>query len=331
MKHMLKYFLVLCSCLLLQNAAAQVDAHFSQYYVYPSWLNPALTGVFDGDYRVSAIYRNQWGNVSSPFATTGLAGDIKTGKNLAIGVNGLTQSAGDGGYHYTTAAVSVNYTGVRFGKSGYQRLNLALQAGYINRRFDPSKFTFGEQWTPGGIVSVNSESFTRNSSSSFDAGAGLLYFDAAPGKKANVYAGFSMAHLTRPEDKFSASGNEKLPYRYSAHAGVRLQMSQTVTLTPNLLYLQQGNASEKAISLYAQLNADYQTDFLAGVNYRLQDAISPYVGMNYKSFVIGASYDINISDLGKLSKGASSFELTLTYTGRKKTRTPEADFVCPRL
>jgi len=23
---------------------AQVDPHFSQYYVYPMWLNPALTG-----------------------------------------------------------------------------------------------------------------------------------------------------------------------------------------------------------------------------------------------------------------------------------------------
>ena len=34
------------------NAAAQVDPHFSQYYVYPSWLNPALTGAFDGRYSV---------------------------------------------------------------------------------------------------------------------------------------------------------------------------------------------------------------------------------------------------------------------------------------
>ena len=55
---------------------AQVDPHFSQYYVYPSWLNPALTGAIDGDYRVSAIYRNQWGNIANGFSTIGLSGDL---------------------------------------------------------------------------------------------------------------------------------------------------------------------------------------------------------------------------------------------------------------
>jgi hypothetical protein len=54
---------------LLSKSNAQVDPHFSQYYVYPAWVNPALTGIFDGSYRVSGIYRNQWGNVSSPFST----------------------------------------------------------------------------------------------------------------------------------------------------------------------------------------------------------------------------------------------------------------------
>ena len=48
---------------------AQVDPHFTQYYIHTSWLNPAMTGLFDGDYRIAGIYRNQWGNVGSPFST----------------------------------------------------------------------------------------------------------------------------------------------------------------------------------------------------------------------------------------------------------------------
>ena len=52
--------LLMLSILTLNKTKGQVDPHFSQYYVYPSWLNPALTGAFDGDYRVSGIYRNQW-------------------------------------------------------------------------------------------------------------------------------------------------------------------------------------------------------------------------------------------------------------------------------
>ena len=36
-----------------QNLFAQADPHFSQFYAYPFWLNPGLTGVMDGG--VSAL------------------------------------------------------------------------------------------------------------------------------------------------------------------------------------------------------------------------------------------------------------------------------------
>ena len=94
---------------------AQVDPHFSQYYVYPSWLNPALTGIFDGQYRVSGVYRSQWGSITTPFTTYGATGEITTEKNINVGVSILKQTAGDGGYGYTTAYGNVSYTGVKFG------------------------------------------------------------------------------------------------------------------------------------------------------------------------------------------------------------------------
>ncbi|MEO6498226.1 MAG: type IX secretion system membrane protein PorP/SprF, partial [Mucilaginibacter sp.] len=37
---------------------AQVDPHFSQYYANPLWLNPALTGVIDGDLRFNSIFKS---------------------------------------------------------------------------------------------------------------------------------------------------------------------------------------------------------------------------------------------------------------------------------
>ena len=36
------------------------DRHFSQFYSSPLTLNPALTGAFDGKYRVGTNYRDQW-------------------------------------------------------------------------------------------------------------------------------------------------------------------------------------------------------------------------------------------------------------------------------
>lgn len=325
--------------LLVGTAANQLkaqDPHYTQYYIYPSWLNPALTGVFDGDVRVSGIYRSQWGNVTSPYKTPGISADFNTSRNASFGVSALQQRAGDGGYSYSTAYGSFAFSGVRFGRNGYHRLNLGLQAGIIQKKFDPTKASFGNQYNPAtgefdpGMAA--GESFARTASANFDAGAGVLYFDATPGKKANLFAGFSVSHLTRPADKFMEKSEEaKLAMRYTFHAGVRIMLSETMSITPNALYMKQGSAQEKMIGAFLQSRATETTDVMLGANLRLNDAISPFVGFTYKDWVLGASYDINTSDLGKIAKGANSFELSLSTIIRKKVKTEEVEFVCPRL
>lgn len=325
-------------CLLLtlfsMRASAQVDPHFTQYYVYPSWLNPALTGVFDGDYRVAAIYRTQWGNISSPFSTPGVSVDFTTNKNANFGISALNQTAGDGGYNYTTAYGNASYTGIRFGVNETHRVVIGMQFGLIQRRFNPSKLTFGDQWNPITGYNPNNQTadvFSTNSTSSFDMGAGILYFDGTPGKRANFFGGFSVGHLTKPKDQFTDKDDAVIPMRYTGHAGLRIGLSSTFSITPNLLYLRQGTAEEKMVGAYGQLKVAPTTDFMLGANYRFEDAISPYVGMSHKSLLIGLSYDINNSDLGKLANGSNSFEISLSFVGRKKVKTPEAEFICPRL
>ncbi|MEJ7625673.1 MAG: PorP/SprF family type IX secretion system membrane protein [Ferruginibacter sp.] len=333
-KHLKIIFLFILATNLNSEATAQTDPHFTQYYVYPSWLNPALTGAFDGNYRIAGIYRNQWGNISSPYNTQGLSAEFTTNSNMNYGISILNQTAGDGGYRYTTAYANIAFTGVRFGAAEQHRVVLALQAGYIQRRFDPTKLNFGDQWNPVtgfNPSNVSADVFNTKSASSFDAGAGALYFDATPGKKANFYAGFSVAHLTKPTDRFSGDKNETLPMRHTIHAGLRLKLSEMLSLTPNVLYLKQGTAEEKMIGAYAQVKAGAETDFLLGANYRFNDAMTPFVGFTHKKYVLGVSYDINTSDLGKIVKGSNSFEISLSFTGKKSVKTPEIDFICPRL
>ncbi|WP_207495238.1 PorP/SprF family type IX secretion system membrane protein [Aridibaculum aurantiacum] len=334
----MKYFYRLSLSLLLltvcKGLVAQIDPHFTQYYVYPSWLNPALTGAFDGDYRISGIYRNQWGNVSAPFSTPGISVDFAGNKNLNYGVSALNQTAGNGGYRYLTAYGSLAYTGVRFGANGNQRVVFGMQAGLINRRFDRSKFTFGDQYNPTTGYNPSNPTMdipTINQSMVLDIGAGVLYYDAQPGKKANFYGGFSVAHLNQPEDAFVQSAKEKLPMRFTGHAGVRLLVSDVLSITPNVMYARQGTAEEKMVGAYAQLRATENTELLLGANMRLNDAISPYVGFYHKNMVLGVSYDITTSDLGKIARSASSFEISLSFIGRRSVSTPEQNFICPRL
>ena len=87
MKRIFIVAIILWSSLLPRTTVAQVDPHFSQYYAYPLWLNPALTGILDGDYRISADYRNQWANYGKPFSTAGVSIDAATDKNVGVGLN----------------------------------------------------------------------------------------------------------------------------------------------------------------------------------------------------------------------------------------------------
>jgi len=317
-----------------QIVKAQVDPHFSLYYVYPSWLNPALTGVFDGDYRVAGIYRNQWGSISSPYSTSGVSADFSTSKNANFGVSMLNQTAGDGGYSYTTAYGNAAFTGLRFGPMESKRVVIAMQFGLIQRGFNRDKLTFGDQWNPVtgyNPASSSSDITSIKKSSSFDMGAGAFYYDAMPGKKINPFGGISFSHLTKPKDNFSKVGEATIPMRYTIHGGMRIKFSETFSLTPNVLYMKQGTSQEIMGGAYAQIKAAATTDFMAGVNYRVKDAIAPFVGFTHNNMMLGASYDINTSDLGNMSPGTSSFEISLSFVGRRITKTPETEFVCPRL
>jgi type IX secretion system PorP/SprF family membrane protein len=253
---------------------------------------------------------------------------------MNYGISAINQTAGDGGYRYTTAYGSLAYTGLRFGPTENHRVVFGMQVGIIQRRFDASKLTFGDQWNP--ITGYNPSNPTgdflkNNNATSFDMGAGILYFDATPGKKANFYAGYSASHLTKPTDVFSGTGDDVLPMRHTVHAGIRLKLSEMVSLTPNVLYMKQGSAEEKMAGAYLQLKAGIETDFLLGANYRFNDAVTPFVGFTHKRLVLGVSYDVNTSDLGKMVKGSNSFEISLSFVGKKSVKTPEIEFVCPRL
>ena len=69
--------IILLLFIILEFANAQ-DKHFTQFYAAPLTLNPALTGAFNGSYRVGGIYRDQWRNaLDEPYTTFETAIDVR--------------------------------------------------------------------------------------------------------------------------------------------------------------------------------------------------------------------------------------------------------------
>jgi len=320
------------TCILLTTCLtgiAQVDPHFSQYFIQPMNLNPALTGAIEGDYRVSAVWRNQYENT---FSTKGISGEAVTGKNLNIGVNLLNQSSSDGSYNYTNAYLSLAYTGIRFSNHYFV---MGMQAGFLNRRFNAAKLQFGDQWVSGvGFEHSNttSEVLARSSVFDIDAGAGIVYYDATPDKKINLFGGFSAFHISQPKDPFVAGNTEKqtLPIRYSVHAGARIIINEYFNIVPNILYMRQGNNEEKMAGAYLQVNASEKTDLMFGANVRFNDAIAPFAGVYYKGLTIGMSYDTGFSSKDALNINRNSLEISVSYTWWRKKTMETKPFYCPR-
>src|SRR3982751_3033452 len=73
---MYRLLFILCLSLTTICCWAQ-DPKFSQYFAAPLSLNPAFTGFFDGDYRIAANTRQQWGNLGDPYNTYSVSGDVK--------------------------------------------------------------------------------------------------------------------------------------------------------------------------------------------------------------------------------------------------------------
>jgi type IX secretion system PorP/SprF family membrane protein len=235
---------------------------------------------------------------------------------VSVGLGLFHQLTGSG-YTYQTGYASFSYTGVQFGRENTKRLALALQAGSINKRFDPSKFQTGSQWNnmTGYDPSAGSnELMPANASLVFDAGAGIMYYDVDADKKLNPYIGVSVSHLTQPEERFASNRTKtRLPMRIAAHASFNYYANEELIVTPTFLFMRQGEAQEITGGVFLSKKVSETVALLGGLTYRYQDAFIPAIGMQMKSIKLGASYDVSTSDIGNSIYTSNAFELSFSY------------------
>ena len=75
------------------------DFHLTHYDAAKIYLNPAMTGMFDGHYRIHANYRNQWSAVATkPFQTAAIAWDMPI-QRYGVGIQVMDNRAGIGNYN----------------------------------------------------------------------------------------------------------------------------------------------------------------------------------------------------------------------------------------
>ncbi len=326
--------LLLTGCFLaaLAQLPAQ-DFHLTHYDAAKIYLNPAMTGMFDGHYRIHANYRNQWSAVATkPFQTAALAWDMPV-KRYGVGVQIMDNRAGFGNFNVFQANLSAAYD-LQVDKSNVHHIAFGMEAGMIQKSLDFGRLTWNNQYSMnngGGfdIAMPNGEGNTTERIYMLTVSAGALYYYAKETSRINPFIGFSAFHLNQPTETFFGVSN-KLPIHYILHAGARVGINERLQLQPRFLYMKQTNAQEMVIGLMANIFLPNSDSYLiVGPTFRSKDAAIMEVGLKHGAFTYRLSYDVNTSTLKPATNNRGGIEFSVIYIAKRKT--PVVAPNCPRL
>ena len=327
------------------------DLHFSQFNENHALINPALTGATD-PFRASISYRNQWRSITTPFKTYGMSFETRFNTSnwkevdkfrsmtfkersisrLAWGLSVYSDKAGTGNLASTIANLSLA-TFVPINKKSF--LAFGMQARYVQQKVDNKELIFSGQYNGYGYdpTMPSHERFASVNYNYFGfSGGGLWSYGQDQKRIANNgqvkgNLGVSFYHLNPPHEGFYA-GNQITQMKYVVHGDLLYAPAEfNHAIAPSFLVQKQGSSLEilfgTMLRYYIADNSKYtghvkRTSIGYGVYYRNSDAA--IIALNFEKqeqYVIGLSYDVNISKLSNASQGRGALEITLRYTPPK--------------
>jgi type IX secretion system PorP/SprF family membrane protein len=306
------------------------DYHLSHYDVANMYLNPALTGVYgneNADFKIYANQRSQWRSLGiKPFLTSYIAYDkpyLIKDRNLGLGAYLINNNGGIGNVNTLTFMSSASYNILKAQSRNKHILAMGFQMGVLYRSFNPSALSYDVQYS----MTKNSGSFDQTISSNetfanvsitrFDANYGLYYKSIELDKRLRPFAGFAMAHITRPNESM-VGATSRMPIKWTGHLGLEITIGDKTEFTPRVLCLTQSKAQELTSGfLFYYRITENKTKIFTGLDYRLNDAYLINLGIKHESYTVRLSYDINTSYLRNFSGGRGAYEISLVYIGEK--------------
>ena len=214
---MKKLYILLVLCFALTTFAQGQDAHFSQFYQAHQELNPAMNGLFQGQYRFGIQYRDQWSNIvnthSYKTAYASFDGRIHVKNNdfFTVGADFMKDEAGTGNLVQNLGHFSIGYikqlTNNKYGV-GEQFLIGSFRGGFGQNSIDWSRVWFGRQFdVSSGVVNpdaISGEELLNNSGNTLvygDFGGGLMWYTIWTERR-SLYIGIAVQHLNQPRIGF---------------------------------------------------------------------------------------------------------------------------------
>ena len=286
------------------------DAHFTQFYANPVYLNPALAGL-RGCPTVTMNYRNQWPGIKDAYTTYSTSFDKYSEKlKGGVGVNVFHDRSGGG--RLTTTAASAVYA-YQYQISKKITIKLGGKATYVNKSIDWNRLVFGDMIDAReGIVYGTQQQFGEPVHyADFSAGA-LLYTDY-------FFGGFAVDHLTKPAEGLLNRYATSLPRKYTFHAGANIPLGKmrkmNRAISPNIMITKQNEFTQVNVGMYLRLR-----ELVVGTWYRNKDSFILLAGIETSKFKFAYSYDVTTSGILQQSMGSHelSYSIFIPCSNKKK-------------
>jgi len=323
MKH---YYLSILSTFLLVIYGQIIhgqDIHYSQFYNTPMNVNPALTGVFNGDHRFILSHRDQWRFVPVPWTTFSGSWDMvhtPFGSEkvfYGLGLQGNYDRQGDSRLNL----LGLNLNGaLHFVAHPHHILSLGLNIGFNNRGFDMRSLRWDRQWNGETFDTSlpSNESFQNTERISFiETGVGGNY-RYQKSQRTYLNIGMGVHHLVEPNVSFAGEDDVKLPRRYSIIGEGNFQVHNHFDIQVHALHQLQRVYQETVLGVLGKIHVNQQrgkeTEVHFGLGYRTSGSFIPTLAFKYQEWYLGMNLDLDRTDFNqRFNTNRGAYELHLQY------------------
>lgn len=300
-----------------QNKAQ--DPHFSQYFVSPMTLNPALIGKDVADMRINTVMRAQWWGSTSvkPFYTSTISFEkrlltARPGNNsLAIAFS-LLSDASNGGVlknNFFTGGIAYNKA---LDGEGRELLGGGITVTYANRIFDAGKFEFQSQFGSMGFQRSmpSNDAVSVAGKHYWDVNAGVHY--SKRNDRIGYHLGASVFHAGTPPEAEYNGETYYLKLRTGLQAGLQFYMANKSEIHLSSTLDMQGENRIYTLGGLFKIFANDETihSLNIGIWKRFGDAVYPYVALEGNKWLAGITYDIITGKETTFSQSVQSMEFS---------------------
>ncbi|MDQ7949649.1 MAG: PorP/SprF family type IX secretion system membrane protein [Pedobacter sp.] len=316
-------FILLLFC---QSFAFAQDPKFSQYFASPLTLNPALTGYFDGKYRVAINTRQQWANVGDPYNTYSASAEVKLRDEFyyedifSFGLNGVYDESFNKVLKSYAYSVSASY--YKFMDPDHHfKFGLAPQVAYVANKLDYDALTVASQFHNGAFdLSIPNNLGLDNDRLAyfdFNVGANMAFsFD-----RFSAAVGYGAFHLTRPKASLFNDVNLKLPIKHAVNLSFSYYTQDLMDFNFSSHYMAEGNSSDIMVGGLMGFRPTIDSKFKlnTGVWYKTNEyAFFPYVGFEVANVSLGLNYSVFTRSIAGFKP--RTFEISMIITDKNFTK-----------